>query len=90
MTYRAEFELAGPHKWLTLDLHTVNDSVKLRVNGQDAGRRLWQPYTFEIARFAKPGLNVLEIEVRNNMANLIHGNPRPMGLKLAPSLVGDG
>ncbi len=90
MTYRAEFELAGPHKWLTLHLHSVNDSVRLRVNGQDAGRRLWQPYTFEIARFAKPGLNVLEIEVRNNMANLIHGNPRPMGLKQTPSLVGDG
>lgn len=89
MTYRAEFELNEPHERLTLNLHTVNDAVRLRVNGEDAGRRLWQPYVFEIAKFARPGVNVVEIEVRNNMANLIHGNPRPLGLRQMPSLAGD-
>lgn len=86
VTYKAEFNLDHPCGALTLNLHDPHDSVTLRVNGKDAGKRLWQPYTFDIAALAQPGKNTLEIEVRNNMANLIFGNPRPLGLRKMPSL----
>ena len=89
INYRAEFELDAPCRQLLLDLHNAHDAVRLTVNGQDAGRRLWQPYQFDIAGLAKTGTNVLEIEVRNNMANLMLGNPRPMGLRKMPSLSRD-
>lgn len=89
VTYRAEFDLDKPYASLMLNLHDPRDSVTLRVNGTDAGKRLWQPYTFDIADLAQAGTNTLEIEVRNNMANLIFGNPRPLGLRRMPTLAGD-
>jgi hypothetical protein len=84
--YSAEFELDQPCESLTLNLHDVRDSAEVWVNGRNAGKRLWQPYTLEIANFAQPGKNKLTIEVRNNMANLILGNPRPLGLRQMPTL----
>jgi hypothetical protein len=102
VTYRAEFDwgliggdntkiggdMLSPPPSLILNLHEPHDSVTLRVNGKDAGKRLWQPYTFDIAALAQSGKNTLEIEVRNNMANLILGNPRPLGLRQMPTLAG--
>ena len=88
MIYRARFDLDKPYSTLMLNLHEVRDAVTLRVNGKLLGKRLWQPYTFDIASLAQPGANTLEIEVRNNMANMIQGNPRPMGLRQAPALAG--
>ena len=86
VTYRAEFELDSVPDALTLDLHDVRDSATLRVNGKNAGKRIWQPYTFDIADLAHVGSNKIEIEVRNNMSNLIQGNPRPFGLRKMPTL----
>lgn len=86
VTYKADFKLSEKPAALILDLHDARDSVTLRVNGKDAGQRLWQPYTFNIASLVKKGKNTLEIEVRNNMANLIFGNPRPFGLRKLPTL----
>jgi len=86
LTYGAEFEMDMPCDSLTLNLHNPHDSVEVWVNGKNAGKRLWQPYTFEIADLAQPGKNKLTIEVRNNGANLIQGNPRPLGLRQMPSL----
>jgi hypothetical protein len=88
VTYRAEFELDKPCTSLVLNLHDARDSVEVCVNGKSAGKRLWQPYTFDIASLTQPGVNKLTIEVRNNMANLILGNPRPLGLREMPSLAG--
>ena len=89
VTYRAEFDLDKAYPAVILNLYSPHDSVTLRVNGKDAGKRLWQPYTFDIADLAQMGTNTLEIEVRNNMANLILGNPRPLGLRQMPSLTGE-
>ena len=86
--YRAEFELGKAYPSLILNLHDVRDSVTVTVNGETAGMRLWEPYTLDIAKYAKVGVNKLEIEVRNNGANLIHGNPRAMGLAHMPDLSG--
>lgn len=88
VTYRATFDLDRTYDDLTLDMHDVWDTATLRVNGKLVGTRLWSPYIFEIAQFAKLGANTIEIEVRNNMANLILGNPRQFGLRATPTLIG--
>jgi len=87
ITYSGEFEMVAD-KWsdLALDLHDVKDAVSIRVNRTEVGKRLWAPYVFNIADFARQGRNTIEIEVRNNMANLIHGNPRALGLRKPPTL----
>ncbi len=86
VTYQAEFEVDGNPGSLMLNLHDVRDAAEVWVNGRNAGKRLWQPYVFDLTDLAQPGKNTLTIEVRNNMANLILGNPRPLGLRQMPSL----
>jgi hypothetical protein len=90
VTYTCEFELDREWPALILNLHDVRDAATVRVNGEAAGTRLWEPYVLDISRFAKLGRNTLEIEVRNNMTNLILGNPRPLGLRTMPSVVAAG
>ena len=86
VTYRAEFELKESCSSLVLNLHDVHDAAEVWVNGKPVGKRLWAPYTFDITGHAVTGRNEIAIEVRNNMTNLILGNPRPFGLRTAPSL----
>jgi len=88
ITYRAGFDLEREYASLILNLHDVRDSATVRVNGKPAGKRIWAPFTFDIASLVHPGSNTIEIEIRNNMANLIHGNPRALGLQNMPSLAG--
>lgn len=86
VTYRAEFEVEKRYSSLILNLHDVRDSASVFVNGKPAGNRLWAPYTFEIAALSRPGRNSLRIDVRNNMANLLSGTPRPLGVRHVPTL----
>lgn len=88
VTYKADFTLDREYSALVLNLHDVRDTASIRINGQLAGKRLWLPYTINIQSFTKTGVNTLEIEVRNNMANLIQGNPRSLGLLNKPTLAG--
>ncbi|MCE5323680.1 hypothetical protein LLG46_10255 [bacterium] len=86
--YKASFELDKDYPSLILNLHDVRDSAEVIVNGKSVGKRLWEPYTLDISKFAHVGPNNLEIKVRNNMANLIQGNPRALGLQHMPDLSG--
>lgn len=86
VTYRMEFDLADRPASLLLDLKDVRDTAAVRVNGKLVGTRLWAPYEFEIAEFAVAGVNTVEVDVRNNMANLILGQARPFGLRKMPEL----
>jgi hypothetical protein len=86
--YLAEFDLDGDYSSLILNLHDVRDAAAVWVNGELVGKRLWAPYTLDIAPFAKQGKNTLAIEVRNNMTNLLYGNPRSLGLRNSPTLAG--
>ena len=88
VVYRCEFEAETDYAGLVLNLHDVRDSAEVTVNGKPAGKRLWAPYQFDIAEQSKPGKNTLEIAVRNNMTNLIYGNPRSLGLQNMPTLAG--
>ena len=88
VTYRTDFNLDKKYPKLILNLHDVRDSAEVKVNGKSVGKRVWAPYMLDIANFAQIGDNKLEIEVRNNMTNLIYGNPRSLGLQNPPNLAG--
>ncbi|MEI7422820.1 MAG: glycosyl hydrolase [Prolixibacteraceae bacterium] len=67
-TFELKGTLAGEY---ILNLGKVCESAHVWVNGQDAGI-LWSiPFTARIKKFLKPGINTLEIEVANLMANRI-------------------
>lgn len=70
--YKANFEIAGSLGGeFMLDLGKVCESARVWVNGKDAGI-LWSiPFTTKIGSYLKPGINTIEIEVANLMANRI-------------------
>lgn len=77
-----EKEIAIPNEWLAagkmvyLDLGVVSHMAAVRVNGRNAGTRLWSPYRFEITSLLKPGANRVEVAVTNTLANR-YGQGRP-------------
>ncbi|HWS01233.1 MAG TPA: glycosyl hydrolase [Prolixibacteraceae bacterium] len=70
--YRTNIEIKGNLKGeFILDLGKVCESARVWVNGKDAGI-LWSiPFTANISGFLKQGINTIEIEVANLMANRI-------------------
>jgi hypothetical protein len=86
VTYEADLELDDLPAKLTLDLHDARDSVAVYVNDELVGKRLWRPYRVDITPYARLGTNRLKIEVRNNLANMLQGQPRPFGLRRAPTI----
>jgi hypothetical protein len=74
-TYHNHFNLTEvPPDGLILDLGTVKEVAVVRVNGQEAGILWKQPYHINIAPFAKPGENQLEITVVNSWNNRLVGD----------------
>nr|WP_050767823.1 hypothetical protein [Sphingobacterium spiritivorum] len=61
--------LADKHYVLQLD--TLYESAKIRINGQDAGQIWSLPYSLPLGNILKKGTNTIEIEVANLMANRI-------------------
>jgi hypothetical protein len=54
-----------------LDLGTVRESARVKINGQDAGT-LWSiPFHMLVGKFLQSGENLLEVEVTNLSANRI-------------------
>ena len=71
--YSVDFELpaeVNADEWL-LDLGDLRESAVVRVNGNDAGTVWSVPFTIEIGKWLKPGMNHLEIDVTNLPANRI-------------------
>lgn len=85
-TYTTGFDLAKKPKSVELNLGDVRDSAAVYLNGKLAGKRLWPPYSIDITDFVAVGRNELRIEVRNNLSNLILGEPRAFGLRAKPKL----
>ncbi|WP_300858856.1 glycosylhydrolase-like jelly roll fold domain-containing protein [uncultured Duncaniella sp.] len=54
-----------------LDLGDVRESADVKVNDQAAGKVWSVPFTLNIGRFLRPGVNTLEIDVTNLQANRI-------------------
>lgn len=71
--YSVQFELPegiNADEWL-LDLGDLRESAVVWVNGENAGTVWSVPFSIEIGKFLKPGVNTLEIDVTNLPANLI-------------------
>lgn len=71
--YSVQFNLESPsiaEEWL-LDLGDVCESADVKINGQPAGKVWCVPFYLKVGKFLKPGLNTLEIDVRNLQANRI-------------------
>jgi len=73
LTYTNSFTLEGTDKMccINLDLGEVHEIAHLIVNGKDAGVRMWRPYSFDIKPYVKEGVNKIEVEVTNTLANRI-------------------
>ena len=71
--YSVEFYLDDPSvasDWI-LDLGDVRESADVVVNGMSAGKVWSVPFTLNIGKFLKPGINTLQIDVTNLQANRI-------------------
>jgi hypothetical protein len=54
-----------------LDLGQLHESALVKINGHEAGIAWSLPFTLRVGEFVKPGLNTIQIEVANLMANRI-------------------
>lgn len=70
MKYETEFDAVGGEG--LLDLGTVGECVKAKLNGTDLGVRIAPPYTYDVCSALRPGRNLLELEISNN---LVHKHP---------------
>jgi hypothetical protein len=70
-TYKTQFQLARAGAPTILDLGTVDEMARVRVNGQDLGI-LWKfPYKIDITKAVRPGENTLEVDVVNTWLNAL-------------------
>jgi len=79
-TYEKEFELAeqwtGPEWDLFLEFDQVVEVARVYLNGIDLGI-LWKPpFRVEITGAARPGRNLVKVEVANTWANGLAGDAR--------------
>lgn len=82
MTYERSFEegqIEGAERVL-LDLGEAHEFVRLWVNDQEIGVRMWKPYVYDISKALKSGTNVLRVAVTNSLANAYDGKSYPSGL----------
>ena len=75
--YSKQFEVHGLKGRTVLDLGTVDDIARVRVNGQDVGTAWKRPYRVDITSAVKQGSNSLEIEVVNTWHNRLVGDAQP-------------
>jgi len=72
--YAADVELEQlPDKPVLLDLGEVRGTAEVRVNGRDAGVRIWSPYRLDVTPHLRAGTNRIEVTVFNPFANYLHG-----------------
>ena len=79
-TYRKTFDRPaglGADATVYLDLGTVHDICRVRLNGQDLGILWSAPWRVDIADVVKAKGNQLEIEVVNRWANRLTGDQQP-------------
>ena len=84
-TYSREF--APPKGWkrgqpLWLNLGEVRELAEVSVNGRPAGAVWHAPYSLDIARFARPGRNRIQVKVANLWVNRLIGDAQPGAARL--------
>lgn len=79
-TYRKTFDRPvglGTDAKVYLDLGTVHDICRVRLNGQDLGILWAAPWRVDMTKVLKAGVNQLEIEVVNRWINRLTGDQQP-------------
>jgi len=59
----------GENKQIILDCGKVGVVADVWINNKFVGTKVWQPYRFDLTKFAHPGTNDLKIVVTNTMSN---------------------
>ena len=72
-----ESQLSRP---VHLDLEQVRGTVAVGVNGTPVAHLVWQPWRTPVSAFLRPGLNRIELEVSNTLANLLEEYPEESGV----------
>lgn len=77
--YRTRFRLPPGERSssVQIDLGTLGDMARVRVNGRDMGVVWWSPASTEIGDALVPGMNDLEIEVASYWHNRLVGDRQP-------------
>ena len=74
---RIDFANAAPPpgKRIFLELGAVSAAVvEVRINGQKAGVRYWEPYVVEITNLVQPGENLVQVVAATTLFNLMGPN----------------
>lgn len=69
--YTSEFNLEQSGKYV-VDLGKVGHTARLKINGQDLGIRIGEPYSWDISSAVRAGKNSIEIVAANTLVNRIH------------------
>jgi hypothetical protein len=70
--YTIEFDAAGqPGQEWVLDLGTVKESARVRLNGHSLATLWTPPFQVPVGTFLRQGTNLLEVEVTNLAANRV-------------------
>jgi len=80
--YERSFELGHieDSEQVLLDLGEAHEFVRVWMNGQEIGVRMWEPYVYDISKALKCGTNVVRVSVTNSLANEYDGKSFPSGL----------
>jgi len=54
---------------LFLEVNKVKETIEVKINGKNVGFRPWNPFKLEVTNYIEPGVNELEILVKNTAAN---------------------
>jgi hypothetical protein len=70
-TYERDFTLDAVYMGskMVLECGEIGVVAEVEVNGEQAGNRVWLPFSFDISKFVRPGKNLLRITVTNTMEN---------------------
>ncbi|MBN8218874.1 MAG: glycoside hydrolase [Spirochaetes bacterium] len=88
LRFQCAFELKGrPERALLAFSDVAAACLELRVNGQEAGVKLWAPFEWDITPWLRPGENRLECVFPTDLFNLMGPNPLTLG---TPTAIGHG
>lgn len=69
LTLERTFNIADPRARVKLKGKGMN-SIHIRVNGKDAGFKIWSPYELDISEYIVKGENTIELTILNNLRNM--------------------
>lgn len=75
--YSKDIVIDGVHSSVILDLGEVDATCDITVNGLPAGILIGKPYSVDITRLVKPGVNRIEVKVCSSLSNHYSTIPSP-------------